>query len=100
MWLPPLETHGSPISARGPVRDVTFVNMSEGRNPMNITYSVPGMTRDHCRVAIASEVTAVDGVESVDVDLDTKLVRISGDDLDGATLVAAIDEAGYEATRA
>ena len=64
---------------------------------MNVTYSVPGMTCDHCRVAITSEVTAVDGVESVDVDLEAKLVRISGEDLDGAVLVAAIDEAGYEA---
>ena len=65
-----------------------------------ITYSVPGISCGHCRAAIAAEVTAVDGVESVDVDLDTKLVCITGRYLDDATLVAAIDEAGYEATRA
>jgi copper chaperone CopZ len=35
-----------------------------------------------------------------DVDLDTKLVRISGENLDDAALVAAIDEAGYAAVRA
>ena len=65
-----------------------------------ITYSVPGMSCGHCRAAVTAEVAAVAGVESVDVDLDTKLVRISGEDLDDAALVAAIDEAGYEATRA
>jgi copper chaperone CopZ len=64
-----------------------------------ITYSVPGMSCGHCRAAITAEVTTVAGVDSVDVDLDTKLVRISGENLDDAALVAAIDEAGYEAER-
>jgi copper chaperone CopZ len=66
----------------------------------DITYSVPGMSCGHCRVAITAEVTAVAGVESIDVDLDTKLIRITGENLDDAALVAAIDEAGYGATRA
>jgi copper chaperone CopZ len=65
-----------------------------------ITYSVPGMSCGHCRAAITAEVTACAGVRSVDVDLDTRLVRVSGRDLDDAALVAAIDEAGYEASRA
>lgn len=64
-----------------------------------ITYSVPGMSCGHCRAAITAEVTAVDGVETIDVDLDTKLVRGAGQNLDDAALVAAIDEAGYEAVR-
>jgi len=64
------------------------------------TYSVPGMTCDHCRAAITAEVTALGGVDAVDVDLETKLVRISGEQLDDATLVAAIDEAGYAAVPA
>ena len=65
-----------------------------------ITYSVPGISCGHCRAAITAEVTTVSGVETVDVDLDTKLVRISGENLDDAALVEAIDEAGYEAARA
>ena len=64
-----------------------------------ITYSVPGMSCGHCRAAITAEVGAVPGVQQVEVDLDTKLVAISGENLDDATLVAAIDEAGYEAVR-
>jgi copper chaperone CopZ len=58
------------------------------------------MSCGHCRAAITAEVSAVPGVEAVEVDLDTKLVAVRGEDLDDATLVAAIDEAGYEATRA
>jgi copper chaperone len=65
-----------------------------------ITYSVPGISCGHCRAAITAEVGAVPGVEQVDVDLDTRLVAIVGDDLDDDALVAAIDEAGYEAVRA
>ena len=64
-----------------------------------ITYSVPDVSCGHCRAAITDEVGAVEGVEAVHVDLDTKLVTVSGNDLDDATLVAAIDAAGYEATR-
>lgn len=64
-----------------------------------VTYYVPDMSSGHCRVAITTEVAAIPGVESVDVDLDTKNVRITGANLDDATLVAAIAEAGYEATR-
>jgi copper chaperone len=65
-----------------------------------ITYSVPGMSSGHCCAAITAEVSAVPGVQQVDVDLETKLVQISGNHLDHAALVAAIDEAGYEAVRA
>ena len=65
-----------------------------------ITYSVPGMSCGHCRAAITTEVSAVPGVETVEVDLDTKLVAISDENLDDAALRAAIDEAGYEAVRA
>jgi copper chaperone CopZ len=64
-----------------------------------ITYAVPGMSCGHCRAAITAEVCAVPGVESVEVDLDTKLVRISGENLGDSALIAAIDEAGYDAVR-
>jgi len=61
------------------------------------TYTVPDMSCGHCKQAIRSELQEVAGVESVDVDLDTKLVTIRGFDLDDAALRAAIEEAGYEA---
>jgi len=62
-----------------------------------ITYSVPGMSCAHCRLAVTEELTSVAGVESVDVDLETKLVVVRGEGLDDSALRAAIDEAGYEA---
>lgn len=61
------------------------------------TYNVPGMTCGHCEASVKEELSAIAGVESVDVDLKTKLVTVSGSSLDDAALRAAIGEAGYEA---
>ncbi len=65
-----------------------------------LTYRAAGMHCDHCRIAVTEEVTQVPGVAGVEVDLDTKLVLIQGTDLDPAAVVAAIDEAGYDAVAA
>ncbi|HEY3182824.1 MAG TPA: heavy-metal-associated domain-containing protein [Gaiellaceae bacterium] len=62
-----------------------------------VTYTVPGMSCEHCRAAVTEEVSAVAGVDAVDVDLDTKLVTVRGTNLDDARLRDAIEEAGYEA---
>jgi len=62
-----------------------------------VTYRVPGLTCEHCRIAVAEELSAVPGVECVEVDLDAKLVNVNGAPLDDAALRAAIDQAGYEA---
>lgn len=62
-----------------------------------LTYTVPGMHCGHCEQAVSKEVSAVSGVESVAVDLDSKRVTVSGSGLDDAKVRAAIDEAGYEA---
>jgi copper chaperone len=48
---------------------------------------------------VTEEVTKVAGVASVHVDLDAKLVRVRGTDVDEAAVVSAIDEAGYDAVR-
>jgi copper chaperone CopZ len=65
-----------------------------------LAYLVSGMTCGHCKVAVTDEVTKVPGVAAVDVDLDTKLVRIHGTGVEHAAVVAAIDEAGYDAVEA
>ena len=63
-----------------------------------ITYTVPGMSCAHCERAVSQELSTVAGVNEVEVDLGTKLVRVSGQVLDDAALRAAIEDAGYEAT--
>ena len=64
---------------------------------MEMSYTVAGMSCNHCKHAVRSELSQVDGVESVDVDLDTKLVVVRGRELNDTDLRAAIEDAGYEA---
>jgi copper chaperone len=65
-----------------------------------LTYVVAGMTCDHCTAAVTDEVIKVAGVTAVGADLATKLVEVHGTNVDAAAVVAAIDEAGYDAVAA
>jgi copper chaperone len=60
-----------------------------------VTYSVPDISCGHCAAAISGEVSLVAGVALVEIDLDAKTVTVTGDPLDEAAVIAAIDEAGY-----
>lgn len=62
-----------------------------------LTYTVPGMYCGHCEFAVTQQVSALDGVESVTVDLDAKRVEVVGERLDDHAIRAAIEEADYEA---
>lgn len=63
------------------------------------TYTVEGMTCDHCVNAVTGEVANVPGVSDVAVDLDAKTVTVTGEDIDDAAVAAAVDEAGYTLVR-
>lgn len=75
-------------------------NESTNVAPTPLTFVVEGMSCAHCKLAITEEVSRVSGVDSVEVDLDSKLVRVRGTALDDVAVVDAIDEAGYEAVTA
>ncbi|MFJ3900166.1 heavy-metal-associated domain-containing protein [Streptomyces sp. NPDC090025] len=62
-------------------------------------YAVSGMTCGHCRTAITNSVSALDGVISVDVDVDAgKVTVVTGGEPDDTRIAAAVDDAGYELT--
>lgn len=65
--------------------------------PNTAVYTVPEMSCGHCETAVTEELMSVAGVDSVDVDLTTKLVTVTGEELEDSALRAAIAEAGYEA---
>lgn len=61
------------------------------------TYTVDGMTCDHCVRSVTEEVKQIPGVADVAVDLTSGAVTITSDtDLDTAAVQAAVEEAGYE----
>ena len=60
------------------------------------TYTVNGMTCGHCVQAVTTEVSRLDGVTAVAVDLASGLVTVTSDrPIDDDAFVAAVDEAGY-----
>ena len=62
-----------------------------------LRFRVGGM---RCATATTDDVVRVSGDDDVAVDIATKLVRVRGTQLDDAALLAAINDAGYEAETA
>lgn len=64
---------------------------------LETTYTVTGMTCDHCVRAVTGEVGRLDGVTAVDADLGSGHVRVTSEaPLDDEAVRAAVAEAGYE----
>lgn len=61
------------------------------------TYTVTGMTCDHCVGSVRAEVARIPGVTDVKVDLSTGRVTVTSDEpVDVEAIRASVDEAGYE----
>jgi len=60
------------------------------------TYIVSGMTCDHCVLSVTEEVSEVQGVASVAVDLASGELNVRGEGFADEAIRAAVVEAGYE----
>lgn len=60
------------------------------------SYNVEGMTCHSCVAMVKDEVSEVPGVQSVEVDLDSGMVKVEGADVDENAVRSAIVEAGYQ----
>jgi copper ion binding protein len=61
------------------------------------TFTVKGMTCGHCVAAVTEEVSKIDGVTDVEVDLASGAVTVTSEGtVDADEFSAAVDEAGYE----
>ncbi|MBI1759141.1 MAG: heavy-metal-associated domain-containing protein [Actinobacteria bacterium] len=60
-------------------------------------YTVTGMTCGHCVSSVTEEVSTVPGVASVDVDLASGAMVVTGEAWDDLEVLAAVEEAGYAA---
>ena len=60
------------------------------------SFNVVGMTCGHCVAAVTSELSKINGVSKVEVDLTSGAVTVESDrSVDPDAIAAAIDEAGY-----
>jgi copper chaperone len=61
------------------------------------TYTVTGMTCEHCVASVTEEISEIDGVTGVAVDLPTGAVTVTSQNaLDDADVRSAVEEAGYQ----
>ena len=66
-------------------------------NPITTSFTVAGMTCGHCVAAVTAEVSKLENVKAVDVELATGTVTVRSDGpVDPDEFTAAVDEAGYE----
>jgi copper chaperone len=64
-------------------------------NTQQRTYDVTGMTCAHCAAAVTEEVSAVPGVDAVEVSVEAGTLLVTGDGFSDDHVRAAVDEAGY-----
>ncbi len=65
------------------------------------TYTVSGMTCEHCVASVTEEVSELEGVTDVAVDLPTGAVTVTSTaPVDEARVRAAVEEAGYHLSAA
>jgi copper chaperone len=61
------------------------------------SYTVTGMTCEHCAASVTKEISQIDGVTRVEVDLPTGAVTVSSTaPVDDAQIRTAVEEAGYQ----
>lgn len=60
------------------------------------TYTVKGMTCNHCRANVEKVIRSVPGVERVTVDLQSGVATVVGDALDDEEVRKAVESIGYE----
>jgi len=67
---------------------------------VEIEYKVTGMTCGHCEMSVREEVGEVPGIEILDVSATTgRLVVTASQPVDDGAVMAAVEEAGYQAVR-
>jgi copper chaperone CopZ len=60
------------------------------------SYTVTGMTCEHCAASVTEEISEISGVEDVAVVVETGAVTVtSATPLDESAVRAAVEEAGY-----
>ncbi|MBX3087787.1 MAG: heavy-metal-associated domain-containing protein [Cryobacterium sp.] len=61
------------------------------------TFTVTGMTCQHCVNSVTEEISQLEGVSGVDIDLASGSVKVTGDrELELDSVRAAVEEAGYQ----
>lgn len=68
---------------------------------VTVEHTVTGMTWGHCEMSVREGVQQVAGVSAIDVSAAAGRLFVSGEQpIDDTAILAAVEEAGYQAVRA
>ena len=60
------------------------------------TVKVSGMTCNHCKTNVQNNLSSIEGIENIDIDLDSGKVKMTGDDIDLSAVKSKVESIGYE----
>lgn len=63
---------------------------------MKMKLKVEGMSCQHCVMAVSNALFGLDGIENVQIRLDSKAVEVTGTELSEEAVKEAIYDAGYD----
>lgn len=69
---------------------INVENMSEK------TIIVNGMTCNHCKANVQNNLAKIQGIDNIEIDLDSGKVKMTGDDIDLAQVKSKVEGIGYE----
>ncbi|NJN28345.1 MAG: heavy metal-associated domain-containing protein [Cyclobacteriaceae bacterium] len=76
-------------------RNKTSLQKTE-QNMAEKTIKVNGMTCNHCKANVQSNLAQIQGIENIDIDLESGKVKMSGDRIDLAEVKNKVEGIGYE----
>jgi copper chaperone CopZ len=66
-------------------------------NDMNEkTVKVSGMTCNHCKANVQNNLSSIQGIENIEVDLESGKVRMTGETIDLAKVKSKVESIGYQ----
>jgi len=60
------------------------------------TVKVSGMTCNHCKTNVQNNLSSIEGIENIEIDLDSGKVKMTGDDIDLSAVKSKVESIGYE----
>ena len=63
---------------------------------MNTTFKINGMTCNLCKASVEKNLTHLEGIEAVEVNLERKEAHVKGSSIDEEAVKKTISELGYD----
>lgn len=60
------------------------------------TIKVSGMTCNHCKANVENNLSALEGIENIEIDLESGKVKMAGDDIDLGVVKNKVESIGYQ----